>query len=171
MKTTSENPTHGGSQSGSSACPAFSVGAWFLMDYGCERLKFYIAEVRRGQFRLSRRNWLASAGVWMTRRDMEHPMHNAAYVGHGRAKWYWRWLPWRDCCVPFHEPRCARGSGPPCPFCGFEPLDELSACFHAAECWPTQSGDDGRIGAGLGNVKVDARPDGRALKQEREGNQ
>lgn len=79
------------------------VGDWFLMEYGFDVHKFYIAEICGNMVRLSKSNWLASSGEWLTRENME--LRHAQYIGHGKQKWYWRWLPWRDCITPFYAPK------------------------------------------------------------------
>lgn len=104
MKTTTENSTRGGSPSGSASCSAFVVGAWFTMQYGFDRYKFYIAEVAGSRFRISRKGWCSTDGVWMTRSEMEGIGHRAEYIGQGRPKRLWKWLPWKDVVVPFFEP-------------------------------------------------------------------
>ena len=85
-------------------CSAYSTGAWFLMNYGSGRYKFYITETAGPEFRLSKRGWCVSRGDWFTRQRMEKSYYNPIYLGHGKLKWYWRWLPWRDLVVPFTQP-------------------------------------------------------------------
>jgi hypothetical protein len=85
-------------------CSAFAVGSWFTMNYGFTRYKFYIAEVAENRYRLSRRGWCSTDGVWMDRKEMESPVHRAEYIGQGRFKKLWKWLPWKDVVVPFLEP-------------------------------------------------------------------
>jgi hypothetical protein len=81
---------------------AFSVGALWLTEYGFGYDLFYVAEICHDKIRLTMPDWLASSGVWMTRREME--ARHAEYLGHGNRKWYWRFLPWRDCVTPVYMP-------------------------------------------------------------------
>lgn len=95
MKTAAPSPA---------ICSAFSPGAWFLLQYGFDFQMFYITEVVGDRARISKPGWCVSAGVWLTRKQMEGPYHKAQYAGHGKPKWYWRFLPWRDVVTPFHKP-------------------------------------------------------------------
>ena len=79
------------------------------MEYGFSREKYYIAEVAGTRFRLSKKGWCPSTGVWMTREELEID-HRAEYLGQGRMKRFSTWFAFLDLIVPFHEPN-AKVSG------------------------------------------------------------
>ena len=82
------------------------------MQYGLHPDRFYIAESFQNHFRLSQPGFLASGGMWMSRREMEQ--RHAIYLGHGRRKWYWPYLPWKNTVPPFHRPNAAGEPQPTC---------------------------------------------------------
>jgi hypothetical protein len=57
------------------------TGDWFLMKYGFDFHKFYIAEICGNMVRLSKNNWLASSGRWLTREDIERTVLNISVTG------------------------------------------------------------------------------------------
>jgi len=87
----------------SSDCSAFSVGGWWLMEYGFTLELFYIWERHGDKIFLSSPKWCVSFGVWMTRKEMQY--RKAEYLGHGKRKWYWKFLPWRDFVTPVWGPK------------------------------------------------------------------
>ncbi len=79
-------------------------GDWFLMQFGFERNKFYVAEVAGSRFRLSKAGWCSNDGAWLTKEEMQWPGREAEYIGRGAPKRMWKWIPWRILIVPFHQP-------------------------------------------------------------------
>ena len=89
----------------------FKPGAWFLMHFGGSDRMFYISgtrytkESRCEQYLVTHPLWLVSDGMWMTREEMQSSQFNAQYMGQGREKRFWRWLPWREAVPRYHKPK------------------------------------------------------------------
>ena len=77
-------------------------GDWFLMDR-CEREKFYVVEVCCRIAHLSRPGWMVNDGFWLN--EPEFKEQSLAYLGRGKKKWYWRFLPWRNLVCPYYYPK------------------------------------------------------------------
>jgi|688.fasta_scaffold1101118_2 hypothetical protein len=78
-------------------------GAWIVMDWCFDAAKFLVYEATDTHVRLVREPWLTSSADWFSRKDVLET-RRAAYLGHGKKKWYWKFLPWRDFVKPYTQP-------------------------------------------------------------------
>lgn len=78
-------------------------GDWFLIKYGIDTLTLYAAEVHCRIIRFSSRNWCSDAGVWIHEPELSDG--GAIYLGRGKKKWYWAFLPWRNLVCPYFYPK------------------------------------------------------------------
>jgi len=79
----------------------FRVGDWWLLDVRGVK-EYYITGVAGDKIKISTPR-AATMGVWITASDMA--LLDATFLGHGRPKWYWRFLPWRDLVCPYYLPQ------------------------------------------------------------------
>lgn len=74
-------------------------GDWFLVEYGLP-LKIYVAEKYATRVRFSWSRALASNETYLSYEELL----SGEYLGRGKRRWWWRWLPIRDFLCPFTEP-------------------------------------------------------------------
>lgn len=74
------------------------VGSWIMMEYGFKNRDFYVYSVIEDYVELGRKNWLVSDAEYFELNDV---LRNATYLGEGKMKWYWKFLPFRDVLCPF----------------------------------------------------------------------
>lgn len=79
-------------------------GDWLLMDFA-GRSKFYVVDVIDDEVCLTKTTWLVSSGDWYPSKELFGPLYKARFIGTGKRKWYWRFLPWRDLVCPFYYPK------------------------------------------------------------------
>lgn len=96
-------------------------GDWVNFQYGTSRKDFYIIARSDGRFLVGNVRWLVSAADWIQEDELYsecpipdgidmHPLHKLAfqgppiYLGRGKKKWWWKFLPWKDCICPFSKP-------------------------------------------------------------------
>ena len=79
-----------------------AVGDWVALEFGFVMRVFYVLRVSEGDGAwLGHPNWLASSAVFMPAARLSA----AERLGSGRARWWWRFMPWRELHVPFTKPR------------------------------------------------------------------
>jgi hypothetical protein len=78
-------------------------GDWIAMEYGFTNKLFYVHSVYPHGVCICTTSWCVS--------DMECHTFAALgkrgfmYIGRTKAKWYWRFLPFRDVICPYYAPR------------------------------------------------------------------
>ena len=86
-----------------------SVGSWWLIEYGTVYHSFYVTDVGTTQAKFTLTDWLVDNGVWMTWREMSQ--RKAEFRGVGKLKWYWKYIPWRNCIPKYKSPNSKRCHG------------------------------------------------------------
>ena len=76
-------------------------GLWIAMDYGCEKRIFYVIEKSGQSVLVSAPRWLLSSSIWLPIQRIR----GAESFGVGTKRWWWQFMPWRDCVVPFKTPK------------------------------------------------------------------
>lgn len=84
---------------------AFVVGAWFTMNLGFDTSKFCVVEKIGNRLHLTTHSWCSDNGIWMTKEDMENELHNAVFIGQGRKRKLWRYLPFNYLIMPYTQPK------------------------------------------------------------------
>lgn len=86
-------------------------GDWFVNESWPEadERPFYVMENKPNikVVYASRPKWPASRPYgFLYSPDPDYDLvYGSVYLGRGKRKWYWRFLPWRDLIVPFTKPR------------------------------------------------------------------
>lgn len=77
-------------------------GDWIALEYGFDKSVFYVLRITEdgGAF-LGSPQWLVSSSIFLPKKQIA----GAEKLGRGRPRWWWWFVPWRDCCVPFSRPR------------------------------------------------------------------
>ena len=78
-------------------------GDFFSMVYGFSRLEVYVLSVETDGLRFSRKDWLASANMFISYKDLYDTKNATKFICHGKEKWYWKYLPWRDLIVKYKK--------------------------------------------------------------------
>ena len=73
------------------------------MDYGFDRLEFYVVGSYPDTLALTRPCWCVSSMEYFTLTELLE--RAPTILGQGKLKWYWRFLPWRDVVAKYHKPR------------------------------------------------------------------
>ena len=82
----------------------FRVGDWWLIDTDRNRWEFYVMQVAGDSVKFgSQQGRSIGGGLWVTIEELK-PL-KTTFLGHGRPKWYWRFLPWRDLVCPYYLPQ------------------------------------------------------------------
>jgi hypothetical protein len=82
-------------------------GDWFSAEFGFEHKIFYVVE-REGEIVFAtRRNWQVSAAQFFTL-DEIYDKREGRYIGTGKLRWWWKFLPWRDGVVKYSYPKNPR---------------------------------------------------------------
>lgn len=77
------------------------VGDWVEIDYGYERVTFYVLERYGNSVRLGTPRWLVSSATSMSIRELA--TKEPFYRGQGKFRWWWTLLPFRDLITPFSK--------------------------------------------------------------------
>lgn len=84
----------------------YEVGDWVLITYETYDFtgsKYYISEIIGDKINFNPlRRSMFSDGMWISEEQLK--TINSTYIGRGKRKWYWRWLPWRELVCPFYYP-------------------------------------------------------------------
>lgn len=76
-------------------------GVWLALDYGFERRVFYVVRASATGAWIASPRWLVSSATFVPRSRLD----GAERLGRGAARWWWRFVPWRELIVPFRKPR------------------------------------------------------------------
>lgn len=77
------------------------VGEWYVMQYGNFNLLFYVLDVTNENVTLGTPIWLVSSAITIS---LDH-FQIAAYIGKGKRRWWWKYMPWKDLHMPFTWPK------------------------------------------------------------------
>lgn len=87
------------------------VGDWINMQYGFDRQDWCVLEKGCSWVRLGKPSWLVSSAEIVTLdrlfesdRDMWFNTGGPLYLGRGKKRWWWKFLPFRDCVFPYSKP-------------------------------------------------------------------
>lgn len=100
--TDNANADHGDTPAALRLDDQLGPGDWLALDYGFERRVFYVLRVDKGGAWLGHPKWLVSSATFIPQERMAH----ATRIGRGKARWWWRFVPWRELCLPFSKPSC-----------------------------------------------------------------
>lgn len=79
-----------------------SIGDWRIMQYGFNTYEWYVLRIENDLVKIGQRSWLVSASMWINKDKF---IRNSKPIGKGKRRWWWYLLPWRDCVVPFSNPK------------------------------------------------------------------
>ena len=79
----------------------FKEGDFVLFVYGSKLKEFYIAESFDDLVKVTMPTWLVSHGEFFTIEQLK--ARGARLLCHGKEKWFWRFLPWRDSIVKYKK--------------------------------------------------------------------
>lgn len=102
MSTTDSRPDHDSNTLlGLGSSGVLVPGDWVLMRYGFEHLIFYVLSVSGKGAHLGHPEWLVSCSIFVPAEKLDR----AELLGRGKPRWWWRFVPWRQLCLPFSPPR------------------------------------------------------------------
>lgn len=79
------------------------VGDWVLLEFGGTMRPFYVHGLTRDFVMFGRSSWLVSDYEAVSKADLQYN-RKIDIIGHSKKKWYWRFLPWRNCVCPYYAP-------------------------------------------------------------------
>lgn len=80
-------------------------GDWVNMAYGYYRHDFYVLRVLQDKYVvLGKPTWCVDTTVIKSYEELNSDYYTPIFIGKGKEKWYWRFLPWRNVIVPFKYP-------------------------------------------------------------------
>lgn len=77
-------------------------GDWIQMQYGYELVIFYVLFNNGSEVILCSPNWLVTAAKTIS--YTHYGLSKFVYLGAGKYRWWWRFVPWRSLVVPFSRP-------------------------------------------------------------------
>lgn len=75
-----------------------SVGDWRLWTFGYDQCEWYVLRIKGNMVQIGQRSWLVSASMWIAKDQF---LRDSKLIGKGKYRWWWTFLPWRDCVTPF----------------------------------------------------------------------
>ena len=84
--------------------PELRSGDWFELKYGDYVVQWYVLGVSATSVIAGNPLWLTFSTETFSFRQIA----TAAYLGRGKPRWWWRFVPWRELIPPFSKPRGAR---------------------------------------------------------------
>jgi len=79
-----------------------NVGDWVLMHFCRRSIKWYVLEVAGDKALLGNPDWCVSASMWW---ETAHVINSSVYLGAGKIRWWWKFVPHRDLIIPVSEAR------------------------------------------------------------------
>jgi len=79
-------------------------GDWISIEYGLIPTTFYVLrnDPSNGVVILGNPRW--EFGDIISPKHTNRVFDPLVFLGHGKYKWYWRLLPWRNTTTPFYSP-------------------------------------------------------------------
>ena len=76
-------------------------GDWLLLEFGTDKLVFYVVSVIDDDVILGSSNWLPCSTVTIPMARAK----KATYIGTGKRKWWAKFFPWKNFITPFTRPK------------------------------------------------------------------
>lgn len=78
-------------------------GYWILVDYGWDRLEFYVLDTAGDEILIGRKGWLVSSAEWESIELLQSKRRNMKVIRVGKLRWWWRIIPsfFSDLYCPF----------------------------------------------------------------------
>ena len=75
-------------------------GDWLTLLYGSEERVFYVLRVNERGAWVGHPGWLVRSAIFLP----HERLRSAERLGRGLPRWWWRFVPWRQACLPFSKP-------------------------------------------------------------------
>lgn len=80
-------------------------GDWFEIEFGFRRRQFYVVDVVEDIIYATTPTWCVSPPRSFSFDEIYDDFHKGHYIGKGKLRWWWRFLPWRNICVKYSYPK------------------------------------------------------------------
>lgn len=67
--------------------------------------RYYVQKNSGRHIQIGDPDWSVTSNTTISYADMSDQYYPVKYLGRGKLKWYWRFLPWRNSICPFNLPQ------------------------------------------------------------------